>query len=313
MVQIVRRRTAEGRQWPWVRSLVRRRGRWLIAIGLAHTALLFYGDIISVYGLIAVLFAGLLTFTDRKLLTFAFVWGAIGSLMYAVINGSFFGAMSGGEQQAVGPLTDMIVRLAIMPVFWPLMLCISVFPVAIGIWAARRHLLEEPQRHLPLLRRIAAYGIGTSVLCAIPYALTNIEVWNPAVGVETAVFWVHLLSGYAGGFGYAALIALIVVRLGARRGPVVTALAATGRRSMTCYLLQSVAWAVLVPSYALGIAGSLTDAQAVGTGAAVWLATVMLADLMRRASFEQGPAEWFLRRMTYRQRRNAAEPTPAEH
>src|SRR5690606_27630595 len=74
LAQIYLRRTAEGREWPWVRRLLRRRGRWLVAIGIAHTVLLFFGDIISVYGLIALLFAGVLRFTDRRLLTHAFAW-----------------------------------------------------------------------------------------------------------------------------------------------------------------------------------------------------------------------------------------------
>ena len=308
LAQIARRRTADGRPWPWVRRLLRRRGRWLIAIGLAHTLLLFYGDIISVYGLIAVLFAGILSFSDRKLLTFAFGWGAVGTLVYAIVNGGFFDAMAeGGEEQATGPLLDMVFRLATMPVFWPLMLTISVFPVLIGIWAARRQVLEEPARHLPLLRRTAVLGIGGAVLCAIPYALSNIEVIDPSATVQVPLYWLHLVSGYAGGFGYGALIALVAIRIGDRRGPVVNALAATGRRSMTCYLLQSVAWAVLMPSYAFGLSGALTDTQAVGLGITVWLVTVLIADLLRRAGFEQGPAEWLLRRMTYRKRDAGSE------
>ncbi|GAB3476426.1 DUF418 domain-containing protein [Nocardiopsis coralliicola] len=299
LAQIIRRRTAEGYGPDWVRRLVRRRGRWLIAIGLAHTVLLFFGDIISVYGLIAVVFAGLLAATDRRLLTHAAIWGAAGTLVYALAENVLFGAA--GEQEPVAnPLLDAVFRVATLPVFWPLMILISLAPFLVGVWAARRKLLEEPERHLPLLRRIAGYGIGLSLLGGVPHALMTTAVWDPEPAVGTLVFWFHLLTGYAGGFGYAALIALIAVRMGSRRGPVATALAATGRRSMTCYLLQSVAWAALVPPYALGIAPSLTDAQAVALGAGVWLATVVLSDLLRRAGFEQGPAEWFLRRMTYR-------------
>ena len=300
LAQIYLRRTAEGREWPWVRRLLRRRGRWLVAIGIAHTVLLFFGDIISVYGLIALLFAGVLRFTDRRLLTHAFAWMAVGSLVYALVNNVAFGAAKGEAQGAEAtPLTDMVMRLVTLPFFWPLMIGISVFPFMVGIWAARRRLLEEPERHRALLRKAALFGIGAAVLGGIPQALINVEVWAPSTAVATGVFWVHLLVGYAGGFGYASAIALIALRMGERRGPVVAALAATGQRSMTCYLLQSVAWAVLIPPYMLGIAGSLTDAQAVGVGAAVWLGTVVLADLMRRAGFKQGPAEWFLRRMTY--------------
>ncbi|GAA3761009.1 putative membrane protein YeiB [Spinactinospora alkalitolerans] len=304
LAQIHLRRAAEGREWPWVRRLLRRRGRWLVTIGVAHTALLFYGDIIAVYGLIALLFTAVLQFTDRRLLTHAFAWMAVGGLFYAAVNNVLYSAAQEGSQD-VTPLLDMAMRVVTLPFFWPLMIAISAFPFMIGVWAARRRLLEEPQRHRVLLRRVAVWGIGAAVLGGIPHALINIEVWDASPMAAAAVFWLHLVVGYAGGFGYAAVIALVALRLGRRRGPVVTALAATGQRSMTSYLLQSAVWAVLIPPYALGIGPSLTDAQAVGLGVAVWLATVVLADTMRRAGFRQGPAEWFLRRMTY------GRPAPA--
>ncbi|MDA0566025.1 DUF418 domain-containing protein [Streptomonospora sp. S1-112] len=300
LAQIFRRRTEEGRDWPWTRRLVRRRGRWLIVIGVAHTALLFYGDIIAVYGLIAVCFAAALRFTDRRLLTHAFVWMAVGSLAYSAVENLVFGAAqeSAGGQNP-GPLLDAVFRLMTLPVMWPMMIAISVFPFLIGVWAERRRLLEEPERHRAFLVRVAAGGIGLAVLGGIPQALVNTEVWSVGPVAGAALFWVHVLTGYAGGFGYAAAIALVALRLGRRRGAVVSALAATGQRSMTAYLLQSVVWAALIPPYALNIAPHLSDAQAVGLGAAVWLGTVVVCDILRRTGFRQGPAEWFLRRMTY--------------
>jgi uncharacterized protein len=45
----------------------------------------------------------------------------------------------------------------------------------------------------------------------------------------------HDATGILGGFGYAALLSLVAVRIQARRGPAVAAIAATGQRSMTCY------------------------------------------------------------------------------
>ncbi|MGI5119244.1 DUF418 domain-containing protein [Marinactinospora thermotolerans] len=293
------RRTAEGRPWPWTRGLLRRRGRWMVVIGVAHTALLFYGDVIAVYGLLALLFASVLRFSDRRLLAHAFAWMAAGSLGYALTEKAFFAGMQESGDGNVSALLDMVMRLMTLPLFWPMMIAISVFPFLIGVWAARRRLLEDPQRHRALLRRVALWGISTAVVGGVPQALINIELWDVSVPAQVAFFWLHLATGYAGGFGYAALIALVALRLGQRRGPIVTALAATGQRSMTCYLLQSVAWAVLIPPYALGIGPALGDAEGVALGAAVWLATVVAADLMRRAGFRQGPAEWFLRRMTY--------------
>lgn len=122
-----------------------------------------------------------------------------------------------------------------------------------------------------------------------------------------------MLTGYAGGFGYAALIALVAARVGERRGPVVTALAACGERSMTSYLLQSVAWIVLFAPYMLDLAVRVNGTAAVAMGAGVWAATVVLADVLRRAGI-RGPAESALRRLTYGPRhtaRGAAAGRPA--
>ncbi|OLT24879.1 hypothetical protein BJF83_23680 [Nocardiopsis sp. CNR-923] len=49
-----------------------------------------------------------------------------------------------------------------------LLVVISVFPFMTGVWAARRRLLEEPDRHRSLLRRLAAGGITAAVLGALP-------------------------------------------------------------------------------------------------------------------------------------------------
>lgn len=297
LAQIHRHRVAEGVGWTPIRRLLRRRGWWLVAIGMAHTALLFYGDVIAVYGTIALLFVAALRFADRTLLIMAGCTMAVGSVVYVVLSDAFFSAA--GNEAIMNPILDGLVRLAIAPVFIPLLITISLPPFLVGIWAARRRLLEEPERHLGVLRRVAGGGITISLLGAVPHTLAAIGTWQPSTSIATSMFWVHLVTGYAGAFGYAAIIALVAQRVRTRPGPVVTALAATGRRSMTCYLLQSVVWAVLIPPYALHLGARLTDTQAVGLGIAVWLATVIISDLQRRAGFRQGPTEWFLRRMTY--------------
>ncbi|CAL9556066.1 hypothetical protein SUDANB121_04553 [Nocardiopsis dassonvillei] len=294
------RRIGEGRPWPWVRALVRRRGRWMVAIGLAHVVLLFFGDIISVYGLVALLFAGLLNVTDRRLLAHGFTWMAVGSLVYAL--GTTLPAAASAESASAlseSPWADLGMRLLTWPIMTPLLLVTSVFPFVIGVWAARRSVMERPWEHLALLRRTAGIGIPLAVLGGVPQALASTGLWRPhSVAVEAAGAWLHVLTGYAGGFGYAALIALVAVRLGGRQGPLVRALAATGQRSMTCYLLQSVAWMVLFMPYTLDLGTGMSDTVSVLVGAGVWAVTVVLADLMRRAGI-RGPAESFLRWRTY--------------
>lgn len=312
LTQIYLHRTAEGRQWPWVRALLRRRGRWMIVIGLLHTVLIFHGDVIAMYGLIALLFAGLLRLRDHRLLAHGLAWMSVGSLVYAAAEVMLL--TSGTQQRAaleLTPLADLFLRVAAWPFLSVLMVLISVFPFTVGVWAARRRLLEEPEKHLVFLRRVALIGISLSALGAVPNMLVMIRVWAPDLALLVGAKWLHVLSGYAGGFGYAALIALAAVAIGDRRGPVVRALAATGQRSMTCYLLQSVAWLVLFMPYTLNLAARLDDAQSVLLGAAVWATTVVIAALMARFGV-RGPAETFLRRMTYgRPGSRAPEPVAA--
>ena len=73
---------------------------------------------------------------------------------------------------------------------------------------------------------------------------------------------------------------------------------AVGARSLTCYLLQSVAFAPLLSAWGLGWGGRLGTAQAALLAVAVWAATVVVALALHRAG-RRGPFEVLLRRLAY--------------
>jgi uncharacterized protein len=80
----------------------------------------------------------------------------------------------------------------------------------------------------------------------------------------------------------------------------VDAVAALGRRSLSGYLFQSVAWLVLTAPFLLDLpshAPSPTFAAA-GSAIAVWALTVVGAAALERRG-NRGPAENLLRRLTY--------------
>jgi hypothetical protein len=52
----------------------------------------------------------------------------------------------------------------------------------------------------------------------------------------------------------------------------VTALRATGERSLSCYLFQTVVFVALLPAWTLGLGAALGPAQAVALAGAAWLA-----------------------------------------
>ncbi|MFW5417789.1 DUF418 domain-containing protein [Nocardiopsis sp. CNT-189] len=296
LARIHRRRTEQGQDWPRTRRLLRRRGLWMAAFGAVHAVLLFFGDILAVYGVLALVFTGALRLSDRGLLRAA--WAAL-----AVVTASLlaFGlALPAGAKPEIpeGVTAELFFRLSMWPFLLVFMLFATAFPFLVGMWAGRRRLLERPGPYLPLLRRTAAIGVPVAVAGGLPQALVLTGAWTPpSLPVAALVSTLHQVSGFAGGFGYAALIALAAARISARGpGPVTTALAALGRRSLTFYLLQSVAWAALFASYGFGL--EVSTAAGVAIGAAVWAVTVALAGLMHRAGMS-GPAETALRRLAY--------------
>jgi uncharacterized protein len=302
IVQMLYRHSRRGIDEITVCRLVRRRGWWMVLIGFCHALLLFCGDIIGAYGLIAVLLAEVLfRARDRTLLITSALW---------VVPIALFR----GFEHRLSPLhvtaaatPDPWHAAAIRVAQWVQGSIIgSMFmlvpAVLLGVWAARRRMLDEPERHQQFLRRAAVLGIGLAAVGGLPWGLVRATWWTPSSeAVELLAGGAHTFSGYAGGVGYAAIAGLVAIRVQARdrRGPVVSALAACGQRSMTCYLLQSVVFVAVLAAYGGGLGNRLGVAEIALVAAATWAMTVLLAEAMSRRGW-RGPAEVLLRRLTYR-------------
>ena len=176
----------------------------------------------------------------------------------------------------------------------------------LAFWAARQRILEEPGRHLPLLRRVAVVGLAVGWSFGLVHAIDHV---GPGL-VPDQVFWVfsasQSASGLFGGLGYVALFGLIAHRIAARHQPLgmgVVAVTAVGKRSLSCYLAQSVICAPLLAAWGLGLGGILGSAATALFAVGVWLLTVVLAYAQERAG-QRGPAEVLLRRLVYPRRRS---------
>ncbi|AQZ69338.1 unnamed protein product [[Actinomadura] parvosata subsp. kistnae] len=288
------------------RRLLRRRGRWLVALGLAHVVLLVPLDILAVYGLASIVLAGLPRRGDRALL-----WTAGLTLVpaTAVVGAGLWFPMSQGlPTYTAGSVAvageGFWALLADRLTAWPFGLVAGVLAVVpaivLGMWAARRRYLEEPARHRRLLLRTAVATTAVSVAGSLPAALVQIGMWaEPSPAALWAAALVQPLTGYAGGIGLAALVALVAIRAQRRRSRLTTMVEALGRRSMTMYLFQSVVFVAVFSPYGLGLQGHLGLAGAALVAALTWLLSLRLADLMRRVG-HRGPAELLLRRLAYR-------------
>ncbi|MGW3342849.1 DUF418 domain-containing protein [Nonomuraea rubra] len=299
LVQLLAAQQARGESWPSIRSLLRRRGWWLIVIGFLNAMVFVPIDIVAVYGLTLLVIAPIVRAGEPVL------WWTGG---LTLIPTTLLLAW-----QSVAAQTDPATIAEIMePTFaahlvgslptWPANTVLSTVMVvpamAMGILAARRRLLDEPERHLPLLRRITALGLVLALIGRLPSALLAAGTWSAeSAAVRWAVAVAHDLTGYAGGIGLAAAIGVVAVRV--RGGRLTTALAALGRRSLTFYLFQGLVWVVLFYPFALGLHDDLGYAATLGIAVAVWVVSIVLADWMRAAG-HRGPTEILLRRLVYR-------------
>jgi uncharacterized membrane protein YeiB len=314
IVQLLRRLTSSGVDELTVRRLVRRRGLWMMLIGFFHALLLFSGDIIGAYGLLAVLLAEvLIRARDRTLLIMAASW-TIPVVLFRTLD-SRLTFLSARASSTPDPVTAAGLRVAewvhgsVIGAIFSL-----VPPLLLGVWAARRRLLDEPERHRRLLLRVAVFGVGLAAVGGLPWALVRTSWWEPpseAMAMLAGV--VQTLTGYAGGMGYAAIAGLVAIRVASgsgsdggagidatrkRPGTVINALAACGQRSMTCYLLQSVVFVAVLAAYGGGLGNRLGLAEIAMLAIATWALTVVLARAMSRRGY-RGPAEVLLRRLTY--------------
>lgn len=305
VVQMVRRQQATGIPDHDINLVLRRRFRWLIVFGFVHAVLLFPGDILGLYGVLGFALLAMLRVKDRTLLIIAAGW----LVVVALVQGIAYVTPQGSGQRSFFwsfAVSDPAIALALHPVEWvmtPLGLLGVGSAVLVGVWAARRGVLTEPERHRTLLVRTAIGGLVLAVAGGLPMGLAVGGFWTPSSGlVMWAVSAVHSVTGVAGGLGYAALIGLLALRFRDRSGPVVLAITACGQRSLSCYLFQSVVFVALLMPYTLGLGGTLGSAGVALLALGTWLVSVLLADRMRRAG-KRGPAEVLLRRLTYRSSR----------
>lgn len=296
VAQIVRRQQERGPRE--VQYLLWRRSAALILIGVAHGMLLYVGDILSAYGVLLFFGVWAVRWNDRWLLIVA---AGLFTLTALPSADSMSISTDGPDPSMLPPdlgtmLTERIVAVPFIMVLAPIGFAC---PFLVGLWLGRRRVLERPEKYKRLLTTMAVVGIAVAVAGAQPVALMLAGASGvPSDSTLELIGPMHDASGVLGGFGYAAAITLFAHHLGARRPRIITAIAATGQRSMTFYLSQSVVWTIVFTPFLLGLADDLSVAATAALAAVTWATTVALADWMHRTG-RRGPFEQVIRRATY--------------
>ncbi|GAB3278232.1 DUF418 domain-containing protein [Parasphingorhabdus pacifica] len=303
LVQLIRRQTSEGVRTVTLRRLILCRAAALLLFGFVHGLLLFSGDIIGAYGLLAFLLGGMLCRArDRTLLLVAGLWlipvtilGALQGLPVHDAAQSLVSSMSTSN-----PLDAAALRMEEWFKGTLRQVLLSLVPaVLFGAWTARRRVLDEPELYRTWLGFAAVAGSALAVAGGLPMALKAASFWpEPDVVPNVLAGVLHTLTGYAGGIGYAAIAGLVAVRCRDRPGRVSGALIACGQRSMTCYVAQSVVFVAVLAAYGGGLGDDVGVSAASCVALGAWLGSTVLALGLRRLG-RRGPLEILLRRLTY--------------
>ena len=309
------------------RRMLARRYGLLVLMGLAHTVLLFPGDVLFIYGITglvllmflkvsdwalgvwAVSLISLMTFTVATLLAGqalieqggeladdpfvidALEAAAAGEAAYRA--GDYGGVVTWNALQSLVIQADSLISL---PWFLGLFL--------IGVIAYRRGYALDPAAHRGALVRIARRAIPVGLVLNLPMLIAgpngSFTGGDGGVALAAGVGVATMLGAPVLAVGYMSALAVLVVDRGADRG-LRRRLAALGRIALTGYLLQSMlAVAVFLGLRLYGRTELLGEVLLgeLAFVAVVWTLLLLLAPWWTER-FRYGPFEWLWRWGTY--------------
>ncbi|CAM4271152.1 DUF418 domain-containing protein [Bacillus manliponensis] len=304
MTMMVKRQLSAGMLETESKRLLKRRSLFLLLFGLVHTVIIGGIDILAFYGTAGLLIGWLLFRGDQTLrrgillvslfsiIFILFVWTGISIDMNGYGVSAGFSDTSSYGEAALTKLIGFPFMILAQLFMYPMLL-----PVLIGMWAARNDLLNG-KKHRKLLILIAITGIAISIIGALPFAMISTKLWIPSPATIGLMTSLQILTGLAGGFGYAVLFGLIGSFVN-RTGFVTYSLAALGKRSLTFYLFNEAMLVIIMSPVAFGLGHVLHTTGAFVTAVLIWFTSLFLATILERKGL-RGPADAFMRRLVYK-------------
>lgn len=298
-------------------ALFRRRLWVLFAIGLAHSVLVWFGDILHVYALGGFVLLALRDRSERVLLRTAIALLVAPLALYLVfylvrMPDPFAAAASSGSGDVLGGIRRALAQgsypevvqtnLLLTAFGWfrrlfnhALLRFVGMF--VLGYWAGRAALFENVAANRARLRGWLAAGIFIGLPANLVYG------WFGDVGFALPVTWLGALKVGVGTIGipllclgYVAALALAYETPLGRR--ILARFAPVGRMALTNYLLQSVLCVTIFCGFGFGRFGRVSYAVALLIALGVYLLQLIASPLWL-ARWKQGPMEALWRRFTY--------------
>ncbi|MGV0359057.1 DUF418 domain-containing protein [Corynebacterium mastitidis] len=283
-------------------KVLARRYGWLAGFGMIHALFLFYGDIMLSYGLCGLVLTLLIGLDNKKLMWIAgALWGA-GALLSFPLSLMGRGMPSFTFDTYLDYLGLGALAVVNYVLLLPLLLLQLLPPMLVGLLMARMLMLHDVPAHRRGLRVWAGVAVAFILLVGLPWGLATIGVLPGSWA--TPLYALNQAAGYVTGPGLVALIALaaqpVQRRLEAEGSlnPVVGALVALGKRSMSGYVGQSLIFFVVILPFTLNLAEGMGAAGKSLIACGVWALTLLAAVALERLG-RPGPLERAHRRLSY--------------
>ncbi|WP_052400808.1 DUF418 domain-containing protein [Oceanobacillus jeddahense] len=288
------------------KRLLRRRGFFLLLFGFVHAVIIGGIDILAFYGFSTLLIGWILFRQNRVLirailcvsLFFLFLLPIVWVGMAHAMDATGGSLETQGQSNSESYIETTLFNLISFPfmILSQLFMYPMLLPILIGVWAARNNLLLVGNRKQ--LVRIAIIGTLISIIGGLPLALDGTQLWSSSPTMKGLFMALQMITGLAGGIGYAAIFGLIG-SIVSRTGLMVRSLTALGQRSLTFYVLIETMLVITLSPVAFGLGQVLHSTEAVIIAVFVWLISLLLAMMMEYKGM-RGPADALLRRLIYR-------------
>ncbi|MUV38811.1 hypothetical protein JNUCC1_02682 [Lentibacillus sp. JNUCC-1] len=284
--------------------IIKRRCWYLILFGAILAGMAGGQDILMTYGIAGLIVVSTLKNDNNKIKKYVFISTTM-CLIYIPIlwGGVLLGNQSyglpvalTGQETYLNTMLDRLISIPIIPLFNHIFF--PVIPIVLmGIWLGNLNLLIKPHEHIKLLKQLTVGCLTISLVGAIPLVLIN-DVWFPSLFIAGVAYGIHVLTGFAGGVGYAALFGLLGLGIN-YNGVIVKAITAMGKRSLTFFVIHEVLIVILLSPIAFNLGAYLTVTTSVLLGIVMWAVTLSVAYYMDCRQLE-GPLEKYMRYLTYK-------------
>ncbi|WP_058308172.1 DUF418 domain-containing protein [Gracilibacillus massiliensis] len=289
------------------RKVAVRRSIFLIIFGLIHGLLIWYGDILFTYGIIALL---LLLFVKSKNVTL-FIWSLclllIPNLLFtgllymaslfedignfantAAIEASYQHYGNGTWKEILAQnVNDWLYSNSLLNFIFVIFNILPMF--LIGMIFARKKWLHNVQEHHKTLHKIWIISFLLFLLFkAGPYLFGN-------------PFWFSMLQDAIGGSASAIFYVLTITFLYPKLTGWFQLIGSVGKMAFTNYILQSIIGVFIFYSIGLGLYGQLSPFPTLLIGIIVFAIQIVLSHLWLQ-KFKRGPLEWMWRSLIYKKK-----------